>query len=342
MSKPVVEPLPATPRETVVAAEERPSGSPSSEQADPQHFAREVAYYLSLKPRQLPSRYFYDELGSALFEAIGRLPWYRITRTERRLLGARAGKIFARMAPLSTLVELGPGNGEKLAALVAGRSHPGLRVHLVDVSAAALKAAARTLTSQGNFDLSTHEATYEDGLAEITREERTIGRSLVLFLGSNIGNFDPPGADVFLREIRAALVEGDALLLGADLVKPEPDLRLAYDDPLGVTAAFNRNLLVRLNRELGADFNLGAFVHRAVWNAYASRIEMHLVSTRRQRVRVPGAGLDIAFEAGEPIWTESSHKYHQNDLLAMLDRAGFRTVEQWVEDGFALTLAEAR
>jgi L-histidine Nalpha-methyltransferase len=342
MSKFFLESSPPTPRRTLVVADEREPGFGSVSHQVEQQFAREVGYYLSLTPRQLPSRYFYDELGSALFEAIGRLPWYRITRTERRLMGVHAGEILARLAPLSTLVELGPGNGEKLAALVAGRSHPGLRVHLVDVSGAALDAAMRALTTHADLDLTAHNATYEDGLAEVTRERRSTGRSLVLFLGSNIGNFDPPGADAFLRSIRAALTEGDALLLGADLVKPEHDLLLAYDDPLGVTAAFNRNLLVRANRELGADFAVEAFRHRAVWEADASRVEMHLVSTRRQRVRVPPARLDITFEAGELIWTESSHKYGQNDVLAMLDRAGFSAVEQWAEDGFALTLAEAR
>ena len=132
---------------------------------------------------------------------------------------------------------------------------------------------------------------------------------LALFLGSNIGNFDPPGAEAFLRKIRTTLSPGDALLLGADLVKSEADLLLAYDDPLGVTAAFNRNLLVRVNRELGADFDVDAFAHRAVWNASESRVEMHLVSREHQRVRVPASHLDITFDAGETIWTESSYKY---------------------------------
>ncbi len=132
---------------------------------------------------------------------------------------------------------------------------------------------------------------------------------MTLFLGSNIGNFDPPGADEFLREVRASFASRDVLLIGADLVKPERDLLLAYDDPLGVTAAFNRNLLVRINRDLGADFDVAAFGHRALWNAAESRVEMHLVATSRQQVRIPGASLDVTFEAGETIWTESSYKY---------------------------------
>jgi L-histidine Nalpha-methyltransferase len=319
----------------------RHSIAPATTDAEQQQFAAEVERCLSLTPRQLPSRYFYDDLGSALFEAICRLPWYRITRTERRLLGAHAGDILARVTPLATLVELGPGNGEKLATLVAGRAHPGVSVHLVDVSRAALEAATRALRIHTDAAVSAHQATYEAGLAEVTRERHSAGRSLVLFLGSNIGNFDPPGADALLRRIRAELTAGDAVLLGADLVKPERDLLLAYDDPLGVTAAFNRNLLVRANRELGADFAVDGFAHRAVWKPDASRIEMHLVSARRQRVRVPAARLDITFEAGEPIWTESSHKYRQDDVREMLGRAGFSAIEQWVADGFALTLAEA-
>ncbi|MFI5179625.1 MAG: L-histidine N(alpha)-methyltransferase, partial [Vicinamibacterales bacterium] len=139
------------------------------------------------------------------------------------------------------------------------------------------------------------------------------------------------------------LARGDALLVGADLVKPERDLILAYDDPLGVTAAFNRNLLVRINRELHADFDVSAFAHRALWNADASRVEMHLVALRAQQVRIPGASLEIAFEAGETIWTESSYKHRPDDVVRMLDRAGFRLLDQWIDDsdGFALTLVEA-
>src|SRR5262249_11271921 len=134
---------------------------------------------------------------------------------------------------------------------------------------------------------------------------------------------------------------GDWLLLGADLVKAEGDMLLAYDDPLGVTAAFNRNLLVRANRELDADFALDGFRHQAPWNGDASRIELYPVSGRRQRVRIPASGLDIAFEAGDTIWTESSHKYRAPEIADLVERAGFRTAAQWIEQGFALTLAEA-
>jgi len=176
-----------------------------------------------------------------------------------------------------------------------------------------------------------------------TRERFTGGRSLVLFLGSNIGNFDPPCADAMLQQIRATLAPGDAVLIGADLVKPEGDLLLAYDDPLGVTRAFNLNLLARINRELGGDFDLGGFRHRALWNGEASRIEMHLVSVRTQRIRVPAAQIDLMMNEGDAIWTESSYKYRPDEVVQMLERSGFRRLRQWVEPSgqFALTLVEA-
>ncbi|MEO8259449.1 MAG: L-histidine N(alpha)-methyltransferase [Acidobacteriota bacterium] len=307
-------------------------------------FADDVHYYLSLRPRQLPSRYLYDALGSALFEAICRLPWYRVTRAEQQLLETHGREIFRRLDPLSTFAELGPGSGEKLAALiVSGRRRPGpLRVHLVDVSAAALDAASRLLGGLEDVTAIAHHGTYEVGLAEVGRRTRGSGRMLVLFLGSNIGNFDPPGADAFLRAIRSALVPGEALLIGADLVKDERDLLSAYDDPLGVTAAFNRNLLLRINRELGGDIDLDAFTHRAIWNAAHSRVEMHLVSRKHQRITIPDAAFDFTIAEGESIWTESSYKYQPAGIVSALTRAGFRLADQWVDDesGFALTLAE--
>ena len=315
-------------------------------QASIDALAGDVQYYLTLMPRQLPSRYFYDPLGSALFEAICELPWYRITRAERALLERHSREIFARVGSLSTLIELGPGSGDKLAALLsrAGAPARGLNVHLVDISAAALDLAERTLVAlDSDLVVAPHQATYESGLVDAMNMRAPNGRAMTLFLGSNIGNFDPPGADEFLREVRASFAKRDVLLIGADLVKPERDLLLAYDDPLGVTAAFNRNLLVRINRDLGADFDVAAFGHRALWNEAESRVEMHLVAMSRQQVRIPGASLDVTFEAGETIWTESSYKYEPSGVVRMLERAGFRRVEQWIDDaeGFALTLVEA-
>jgi dimethylhistidine N-methyltransferase len=306
-------------------------------------FASDVQYYLSLTPRQLPSRYFYDDLGSALFDAICRLPWYGVTRAERRLLASHGRQILARVPELTTIIELGPGNGEKLSALVeagrVGTKHLDLR--LVDISASALELSSHVLSALPNVDVATYEAEYEAGLAAASAETRS-GRALALFLGSNIGNFDRPGAASFLREIRGSLMLGDMLLIGVDLVKPERDLILAYDDPLGVTAAFNRNLLVRINRELGGTFDVDGFAHRAIWTRQCSRVEMHLVSRGRQRVRVAEAGVEFSLRDGESIWTESSYKYTPSQIVSALEEAGFRRVDQWIDEagGFALTLVE--
>ena len=309
-------------------------------------FADDVRYYLSQTPRQLPSRYLYDGLGSALFDAICQLPWYGLARAETQLLTRHSVEIFTALSPLTRIVELGSGSGEKLATLLAAaRRHPSpIHLHLVDVSKLALDTASRALSAFDGVLVVTHQAPYEIGLEEVSREIFSGGRSLVLFLGSNIGNFDPPGADTMLRRIRATLGRGDGLLIGADLVKPERELLFAYDDPLGVTAAFNRNLLVRINRELGADFDLASFAHRAVWNGRASRVEMHLVSRRSQRVRVPAADLEFAMNEGDTIWTESSYKYQPDELVSMLEKSGFRPRAQWIEPAarFALTLVDAQ
>jgi L-histidine N-alpha-methyltransferase len=305
-------------------------------------FASDVQYYLSQQPRQLPSRYFYDDLGSALFDAICRLPWYGVTRAELGLLARHGRELLARVPGLTTIVELGPGNGEKLLALVgAGHIASHLDLKLVDISPSALALSSHALSSLDNVDVATYEAEYEAGLAAASAETRS-GRALALFLGSNIGNFDRPGADAFLRAIRASLMLGDMLLVGADLVKPETDLLLAYDDPLQVTAAFNRNLLVRINRELGGNFDVDRFAHRAIWSPGHSRVEMHLVSRGRQRVSVDLANVDFVIEDGESIWTESSYKYTPAQIANALEQAGFRRVEQWVDEtaGFALTLVE--
>lgn len=304
--------------------------------------AADVRFYLERRPRQLPSRYLYDPLGSALFDAICHLPWYRVTAGETRLLTTHAADILGALRPLARVVELGSGNGDKLAALVAAgpARTQALGLHLVDISRAALTTAARALSAFDHVQVVAHEATYETGLQEVSRAMAGDGRTLVLFLGSNIGNYDPPGAAALLRQVRSALRPGDGFLLGADLVKPEDELVRAYDDPLGVTAAFNRNLLVRLNRELEADFDIESFRHRAVWNRAASRVEMHLVSSRPQRVRIRRAGCDVTFREGEFIWTESSYKYEASAVVRHLETAGFRLNTQWIdpEARFALTL----
>lgn len=305
-------------------------------------FAADVLRALAQQPRQLPSRYFYDALGSALFDAICRLPGYGLTRAELRLLARHGEEILEACAPLTDLVELGPGNGEKLTALLRARGNDAspLRVHLVDISRAALALASGLVSGLPGIDAVTHPATYHLGLEAVSREQTGSGRTLALFLGSNLGNFHPPDALALLRQLRDALRPGDRFLLGADLVKDEAAMRAAYDDPLGVTAAFNRNLLVRMNRELGTDFELDGFIHRATWNARLSRMESYLVSTRQQQVTFPSAGTTFTFEEGEAIWTESSYKFTVDGLFTLLEQAGFTRQHAWVDeaDRFALTL----
>jgi dimethylhistidine N-methyltransferase len=302
-------------------------------------FADDVRHYLQLTPRQLPSLYLYDALGSALFDAICELPWYGITRAENRLLERHRHEIFTRLPGLTRIVELGPGDGRKLRTFVEGTSDP-LTAHLVDVSPGALARAAHTLSDALHVEVVTHQAPFDDGLDKIARTDSE-DRTLVLFLGSNIGNFDRPAADALLDRIGASLAPGDALLIGADLVKPERDLLLAYDDPIGVSSAFNLNVLLRINRELGGDFDLRAFRHRAIWNAACSRMEMFLVSTRAQRVRIDSVDVNLDLEDGEAIWTESSYKYTPEELIDRLEHSGFEPAAQWIDrnDGFALTLA---
>jgi len=309
-------------------------------------FAADVRRDLSLTPKQIQSRYLYNALGSALFEAICRLLWYRITRAEGRLLARYAGEMVEQLEDPITIVELGCGSGEKLAMLAERLRSRRRRVlvHLIDISPAALELSERTLGALEHVSVVGHRATYEEGLRHAASQRPAAGKMLVLFLGSNIGNFDRPAADEFLQQIRGCLRPEDALLLGTDLVKPERDLMLAYDDPLGVTAAFNKNLLARMNTELLADFDLDAFAHRAVWNAAESRVEMRLVSRRAQSVSIPRSDLEVRFAEGEWIWTESSYKYSAEQVALMGDNAGFDLRQQWLDTDarFALTLFAAR
>ncbi len=317
-------------------------------------FAADVRRDLALAPKQLQSKYLYDTLGSSLFEAICRLPWYAITRAETRLLEEHALEIVSRvcLSPLYTLegamptiVELGCGSGEKIVILAEALQAAGVhaRVHLIDISSQALAQSERTLGRLRHISVVGHRDTYEAGL-RAAAGARDGSPMLVLLLGSNIGNFDAPAADDFLRAIRGALAPGDALLLGADLVKPERQLQCAYDDPLGITAAFNRNLLVRINHELGGTFDLDAFAHVALWNAREQRMEMHLESRCVQTVSIGGASGDgawsVSFAKGERIWTESSYKYEPPQIVAMARRAGFAAAEQWIDEDarFALNL----
>jgi dimethylhistidine N-methyltransferase len=301
--------------------------------------AADIVAGLARTPKQVPSRYLYDPLGLALFDAICELPWYGLMRAERRLLQRHAGDVFAAVPGVTRAIVLGTGSGEKLRVLLQGGGAP-LEVEVIDFSAAALDRCARTLKNLTQVRVHRRRATYEAGLNQVAAQPRRAARTIAVFLGSNIGNSTPAEAAALLDRLRQTLAGGDALLLGADLVKPEPMLRLAYDDPLRVTAAFNRNLLVRLNRELGADFDLPNFDHEMRWDAAASRVEMHLRARRARTVRLSAIPAQLRIEAGESIWTESSYKYEPDQISGMLAAAGFTTRAQWIdrEDRFALTL----
>ncbi len=301
-------------------------------------FAEDVRRAFASRPFRIPSQYLYDDLGSSLFEAICHLPWYPITRAEKGLLRRRAPEIFEQRPRPLTIVELGCGTGEKLDLLLdawdGGDEH--LAVTLIDISAAALRQSARLIAARGPVRVTCHHALYEEGLARTSSEQ---GRSrLILFLGSNLGNFEPADGKRFLRMLGSVLAPRDALLLGVDLVKPEPTLQLAYDDPLGVTAAFNLNLLSRMNLELGGDFDLSSFEHVARWDARRQRVEMHLLSRSRQTVTVREAGCTVTLEAGETLWTESSYKYTAAGIEEMLYDAGLEVSEMWTDEDAAFAL----
>lgn len=304
----------------------RPSAWPSVES----EFAREVREGL-LKPgqKELPCRYFYDDVGSALFEAITLLPEYGLTRADARLIRAHAAEVAARLHPPLAVAELGSGSGTKTRLLLEALG--GRPVYTpIDVSAAALEKCAREVGHAARVVPFT--GSYLDGLEEASARRSPRTRLLVLFVGSTIGNFDRREAEGFLGEVRARLRPGDALLLGADLEKPAAQLVAAYDDPAGVTAAFNLNLLARINRELGAGFDLRAFAHLARYNQEARRIEMHLFSRARQSVAVPAAGITVSLAACETILTESSYKFGADEIAAMGRRAGFLPEAQWLDE----------
>ncbi|PYU74976.1 MAG: L-histidine N(alpha)-methyltransferase [Acidobacteria bacterium] len=296
-------------------------------------FAADVRESLT-KPgqRELPSKYLYDEVGSALFETICVLPEYGLTRADARLLEKYAREIVRRLPSPIQVAELGSGSGKKTRWILEALSERQKTYYYpIEISPSALAACAKEL---GQIDLVSvvgHEQPYLKGLRAVAEGRGEQDHLLVLFLGSTIGNFDRDAGEEFLREMRAILCPGDALLMGTDLEKSIELQILAYDDPAGVTAAFNLNLLARINRELGADFELSYFRHEAHWNSAERRIEMHLRSTRRQTVHVPGASLRFMLDEDETIWTESSHKYKAEEIPEMAARTGFRCDGQWID-----------
>jgi dimethylhistidine N-methyltransferase len=283
--------------------------------------------------KELPSKYLYDSVGSAIFEVISVLPEYGLTRADERLLRRYSNDIVARLTPPTTVAELGSGSGKKTRWILEALSrHEHVSYCPIEISRAALTMCERELGDIDSVSIVGFEREYLDGLLEVAARRQQGEQILVLFLGSTIGNFEHPANLLFLRQMREILATGDALLLGTDLVKPIHQLLEAYDDPLGVTAAFNLNLLARINRELDADFNVAQFEHLARFNAEASSVEMHIRSLKKQTVNIPAADVSVTFDQDETIWTESSHKYSLGEVYRIAGNAGFRCDAQWIDE----------
>lgn len=302
--------------------------------ADPVYqFAEDVRAGLSKRgQKELPSKYLYDDVGSALFEVISVLPEYGLTRADERLLRKHAYEIVERLPSEVVAAELGSGSGKKTRYILeALASRQQIYYCPIEISPTALAMCERELRDIDCLSIVGFEREYLDGLREVAARRQDGAHLLVMFLGSTIGNFDRPADVKFLREIRRTLQPGDSLLLGTDLEKPLHQLIAAYDDALGVTAAFNLNLLARINRELEADFDLAQFEHEARFNQESRSIEMHLKSRIDQTVSIPRAEISVRFFAGETIWTETTHKYSRHELLQMAMAAGFRCEAQWID-----------
>ncbi len=277
---------------------------------------------------------FYDEAGSRLFDQITELPEYYLTRTERGILAAHADEMIARTADGDRLriAELGAGSADKTRLLLsAAAARQGLVVYEpVDVSWTALAAAKERIEREiAAVTVAPQVMDYTDGL--FLEQAEPDERRLVLYIGSSIGNFEPEESAELLRRVHAGLRPGDGLLLGVDLVKDEATLLAAYNDESGVTAAFNGNILMRLNREFGANFDAESFAHVAEWNPVASRIEIYLESRVAQTVRLPALDMRVNFDAGERIHTENSYKYRAGQVERILCNAGFHPVARWTD-----------
>ena len=300
---------------------------------------------LTARPKTLPPWLFYDDAGSALFEQITELPEYYLTRAERSIFAERAEEIVNSVGHPLTIAELGSGSASKTGLLLAAaaRRQPEVLYQPIDVSPSALEQAASTLPREiPGVVVRPQIANYITNGYVIERPDD--GSVLALYIGSSIGNFGPQEARSILRKLRKQVKRpADAILIGVDLApnrhKSVEQLIAAYDDAAGVTAAFNKNILAHLNRELGADFNLDAFQHRAYWNAQDSRIEMHLVSTVAQTINLDGER--ITFAPGESIHTENSYKFTERGLIELLRDSGY-SAPQWFEDaGHRFTVALA-
>ena len=295
-------------------------------------FAEAVRRGLGSLPKTLPCQYFYDAAGSELFEQICSLPEYYLTRAEDSILQEHADEMVGGWFQTPVLLELGSGSSSKTRRLIeAGLSaYGGLHYIPIDVSPTILEESARGLVRDfSGLRVTGYAADYRQALAALARKiERP---KLVVFLGSSLGNYHTEAAVELLSAVAESLNPADRLLLGTDLVKGRETLEAAYDDAQGVTARFNRNLLVRINRELGADFEVEQFAHEARFRADLGRVEMHLVSLREQAVHVPGSGVVARFGEGESIHTENSHKYTVEALGDLAARSGFVEEAAWTD-----------
>lgn len=304
-------------------------------------YAQELEAGLIADQKSLPAKLFYDAAGSALFEQITELPEYYLTRTELGILTDRSTEIAVATGIPVTVVELGAGTAAKTCTLLRALTRRQIRVPYfpVDISSSALvEARERVAAESEQIVVRPVVADFSHGFGFL----RDIpGKKLVLYLGSSIGNFDPDAAVAMLKEIRCELAPGDALLLGADMAKDQSILLPAYDDAQGVTQAFNKNILHRLNRELGANFDVCAFHHVAIWNPKQSRMEMHLESLCKQEVAIPALGLRLRFSKGERIHTENSYKYTMPMVRNMFRDAEFKLSQSWFDQNkwFGLHLA---
>lgn len=299
-------------------------------------FARDVREGLTATQKALPPRWFYDELGSSLFDAICFLPEYYVMRAEAEVLQEWRDEIAAAFGSPIRLVELGSGAARKTRILLdrLTERQPDLEYVPVDVDPAMLERSGRELLRDyTQLRVTAICADFSKPSVPMALLPRTRARTVVLFLGSTIGNLDPEAAMAMLRDLRSALAPGDALFLGADLRKDKAILEPAYDDALGVTAAFNLNLLGRINRELGGHFDVSAFRHRACYDAARGRIEMHIVSTRAQEVRIDALDLDVTFAEHESIHSESSYKHDDATLAALAQASGFAIEKTWRDAG---------
>jgi len=295
-------------------------------------FSEAVRDGLLAQPKSLPWQYFYDELGSRLFDRICRLPEYYLTRTEDAILREHAAEMVSGWAQGPTLIELGSGSAAKTQRLIAAalESYGTLHYIPIDVSASFLEESAQILVRQfPALRITGYVADYQAALAGAAA--RVNGPKLVVFLGSSLGNYATEDAVGLLGQVARIMGPQDRLLLGTDLAKDRATLEAAYDDAQGVTAQFNRNLLARINRELGADFRLDQFAHRALYRPELGRVEMHLVARTEQVVRIPGADLTVRFAAGESIHTESWHKYTREGLRLLAERSGLIEEAFWVD-----------